>query len=240
MPTNEALPSLPFESDRVRTVRARIQKPYSREEFLAWVCHRKLSVYVSLAISRYTKISANSITFLMLIISAVAPVAILSLARSGPALILGACLVHVVYFLDVVDGEVARLRGATSLLGARMDACLWVTMPAIYAACIFRACQDYSPLASTIVTASAVLVHVTRIVVRLLASPSLAPRQPGSLPVEAARYVASPFGAAGGVLAIASLQSKTLAAWTALLIASLWLAVSSRKLAVDLAGAPAV
>ena len=38
----------------------------------------------------------------------------------------------IIYILDIIDGEVARLREQTSILGEFYDAALWFTLPVYF------------------------------------------------------------------------------------------------------------
>ncbi len=125
MDQSKIYPFLPFETKKIRALRQQIQKPLNKEDLFAVFFLRPFSIYVSLLVVRFTSISANAITALMLYSSFVLPPLVI-LFLSGKALILAGCAIYIwLYFLDVVDGEVARLRKKTSLWGYFMDTGLW-------------------------------------------------------------------------------------------------------------------
>ena len=59
----------------------------------------------------------------------------------------------ILYVLDVVDGEVARLRDQTSILGEFYDTSLWFTLPAYFVIYIYKICEFQDLSTSLIVYA---------------------------------------------------------------------------------------
>ncbi|PUE05935.1 CDP-alcohol phosphatidyltransferase family protein [Limnohabitans sp. WS1] len=128
---NDKYPSLPFESDNIKKIRRQIQKSRENEEALAYYLFRPVSLYISMGIYKYTKIQANHITFVMAVYSLIIPLLIYffnAIERSWIMVVAFAGL----YFLDVIDGEIARLRKKTSQLGYLLDMVLWYAIPLNY------------------------------------------------------------------------------------------------------------
>ncbi len=69
---------------------------------------------------RSTRITPNQITLLTLVVFAVGA-AMLALWPGRRALVIAACVVELSYVLDCVDGQLARLKGTSSPVGAHLD-----------------------------------------------------------------------------------------------------------------------
>jgi len=113
-------------------LRRRVQKPFSREDFVTFYFLRPLSIYLSLGIVRFTSISANQITYFMALLAFAAPVAVFFAPTLSGVIWTGTILYHIIFMLDMVDGEVARLRGTVSKKGEIVDATLWFLLPTLY------------------------------------------------------------------------------------------------------------
>jgi hypothetical protein len=69
---------------------------------------------------RTTRITPNQITLATLVVFA-AGGALLALGPGWPALVAAAVVIEVAYVLDCVDGQLARLKGTSSPVGAHLD-----------------------------------------------------------------------------------------------------------------------
>jgi len=130
--TDEVYPSFPGEGEQMRSLRRETQKPFSREDFVTFYFLRPVSIYLSLWITKQTKLSANQITYLMAILAFVAPVLVFFQKDLSSTVWVGMIMYHIVFMLDMVDGEVARLRGTVSKKGEIVDATLWFLLPTLY------------------------------------------------------------------------------------------------------------
>lgn len=135
MIAKDLFPFLFFESKKIRALRRDIQKPYRKEkDFFIFFVLRPISIYFSLIIHNYTKIQANHITFLMLVLSFCSPLLLLFFQKAFLVVSVSfSMMFFFILFLDVIDGEVARLRQRTSQLGEVVDAGLWYFLPLMYA-----------------------------------------------------------------------------------------------------------
>jgi len=113
-------PYLPWDSQQVRELRGKVQKKFSEEEFLAWLIYRRVSLYLSLFLSSKSQITPNLITSLAIIL-AILGAFLPWLKTNSLAIIGGVFVVQLSYILDLVDGEVARLKGQHSIVGKWLD-----------------------------------------------------------------------------------------------------------------------
>ena len=113
-------PYLPWDSQQVRELRGKVQKKFSEEEFLAWLIYRRVSLYLSLFLSSKSQITPNLITSLAIIL-AILGAFLPWLKTNSLAIIGGVFVVQLSYILDLVDGEVARLKGLHSIVGKWLD-----------------------------------------------------------------------------------------------------------------------
>ncbi len=125
-------PSLFCDTEEIKSMRIKIQKPFSKEEFLPFFLFRPVTIYLSKLIVNKTNISANKITIVMAFLSLIAPVIIFFIDKINLFLFLSLFIYSMIYFLDVLDGEVARFRNKTSKLGEVFDAMLWFYLPVLY------------------------------------------------------------------------------------------------------------
>jgi phosphatidylglycerophosphate synthase len=86
--------------------------------FNNWVCRPPAAVLVYLL--RPTRITPNQVTFLSLFTSLLS-CATLLLWRAQAGLFVSAALLHLAFVLDCVDGQLARIKGQTSTVGAYLD-----------------------------------------------------------------------------------------------------------------------
>jgi phosphatidylglycerophosphate synthase len=133
-------PYMPFESPEMRGMRRSIQKSKRDEEFLAFYLFRPLSLYLSLIIFKYTRISANMLTCIMAFYSLALP-SLLIFFNAYNDRYLFLIMFSLLYMLDVIDGEVARLRVKTSKIGYVMDALLWFSIPLCYLVVVSKICE---------------------------------------------------------------------------------------------------
>lgn len=115
-------PSLFFDSPEIKKSRIIAQKELSVADPFSFYTFRKFSIYLSVALVRRTSITGNQISLFMVMFAFLsAPILLFTNASSFwyPLCYL------IIYFLDVVDGEVARLRQQKSKLGKWLDILLW-------------------------------------------------------------------------------------------------------------------
>lgn len=108
------------EAPTLAELRARVHKDRHREigNWLARKVARPTAVYGTWAAVRLG-LSAHQVTLAALAASGAAAVAIASGSRAG--FIAGVALAHLAFWLDRVDGQVARWRGTASLSGVYLD-----------------------------------------------------------------------------------------------------------------------
>ena len=92
-----------------------VSKPHWWATFFA----RRVSIYITWLIVRYTNISANQVTIWQLISSLIG-IGLLCFANTWIAFV-GVLLLHLGYVFDNVDGEVARYRKSQSINGMFLD-----------------------------------------------------------------------------------------------------------------------
>lgn len=124
-------PSLWFDSKHMKEVRRTAQKPSGSDDHFCFYVMRPISVYVSYPLYKFTNVSANSITYFMSVLGFIAPVA-LYFCTSLVGLLLAGLFYYFLYLLDLVDGEVARLRQVQSQRGVIYDVSLWFSLMAFY------------------------------------------------------------------------------------------------------------
>lgn len=108
-----------FDTNSIIEVRKKVQKPWEREDLWAWLFLRRFSIYISIWIATKTNISPNNLTILGMLSGVFAGLSFL--IGDKLFLFIGIILYNLAFFLDCVDGEVARLRNATSQLGCWLD-----------------------------------------------------------------------------------------------------------------------
>lgn len=113
-----AYPTLPLDTERIRTYRRRCQKPREQEEIWTWYVLRRLSIYVTLLLMR-TTVTPNAVTWL----------GFLFFMLTGWLIVLGEPLTillavvsyNIGYMCDCIDGELARLKNSISRRGYFID-----------------------------------------------------------------------------------------------------------------------
>jgi phosphatidylserine synthase len=80
---------------------------------------RRISPYVTFAITRFTALPADAVTALSITAGVAGGLAIVP--ASATAYLVAVLLLQLAYLLDVVDGEVARVRGTSGLRGTYLD-----------------------------------------------------------------------------------------------------------------------
>lgn len=113
-------PTLPFDSQVVRNIRAAVQKRRSYEEFWAFYILRRFSIYLSILFAKLPVLSSpNSVTVLGIIIMLLATK--FALTGNSKGFLLACLFYQLGYLLDCVDGEVARLTNRCSKIGKFLD-----------------------------------------------------------------------------------------------------------------------
>lgn len=127
---------------------------------MSWVWARRVSPYITRPFLR-TPISANQITGLMILVG-LAGAAVLAL----PGLVgaaLSVVLIELYLLLDCVDGEVARWRSTTSIMGKYLDRVgHYVVEAALLAAYGYHVAQDWRSPWLTLSVAVALLAILTK------------------------------------------------------------------------------
>lgn len=127
-----AYPRLPFEPKYIRGLREQVQKQYHQESLWSWLLLRRVSIYISLFLSKFSLVTPNRIT-VVAILSAM--VGVIAASRSGSIsnmIIWANAFYQIAFFFDVVDGEVARLTQRTSRMGEWLDTILAHLLSAIF------------------------------------------------------------------------------------------------------------
>lgn len=112
------VPGFRFESPRILALRRVLQKPKTEQSAWGWLFTRRISIYVTLLLSR-TLVTPNQLTFASIFIGIAA--GLLWSIGSHLCFIIGGILFQVMYLLDCVDGELARYKNMSSPKGAYLD-----------------------------------------------------------------------------------------------------------------------
>ncbi|MDP4143938.1 MAG: CDP-alcohol phosphatidyltransferase family protein [Bacillota bacterium] len=106
----------------IEELRIICQKPVIHSEGESWYgiyFSRYISIYITYFLVKYTKATANFVTFLFILLGAIGDILIFT---GKPVLaFIGVVLLHLWLILDAVDGEVARYRKKSSILGIYLD-----------------------------------------------------------------------------------------------------------------------
>jgi len=113
-------PLLPFESKKLKEIRKRVQKPFDDEDLIAWLFYRRFSIYFSLLLN-LLRVSPNVITLIAILYSIAAVIYPWFNDNMMIGILMGGVFHQFAYFLDLVDGEVARLSKKSSYLGLWLD-----------------------------------------------------------------------------------------------------------------------
>lgn len=124
-------PSLFTDSVAITKLRRTAQRPLGTEDFYSTYMFRPFTIYCSKYIVQNTNVSANSITLGMAIISYLLPILVYNSSTPLTCFIMATLGFLFVLLLDVLDGEVARLRDTTSKIGELIDASLWYSLGAL-------------------------------------------------------------------------------------------------------------
>ena len=119
MDIREDFPSLFLDSDSTKRLREQAQKPYKRADYFTFFTYRKLSIYVSNFCVK-KGVGATPVTYAS-IVSFLMAMGVGLTQDKVVAFTLMPALWHLGYFLDVVDGEIARINKRTSVSGAILD-----------------------------------------------------------------------------------------------------------------------
>ncbi len=112
---------------KIEKLRSTAQKGIHQDELFCFFFLRPFSFYISYFLYKYTKISANAITYMMFLLSFTLPVAISNIQGEKFFYYLSGFYFFVI-FLDQIDGELARLRQIFSKQGYFFDLSLWFTL----------------------------------------------------------------------------------------------------------------
>jgi CDP-alcohol phosphatidyltransferase len=112
------VPGFRFESSRILALRRVLQKPKTEQSAWGWLFTRRISIYVTLLVSR-TSVTPNQLTFSSIFIGLAA--ALLWTIGSHLCFIIGGILFQLMYLFDCVDGELARYKNMSSPKGAYVD-----------------------------------------------------------------------------------------------------------------------
>ena len=85
----------------------------------ARVVMRRISPYLTLLITRWSPLSADAVTSLSILAGVGGALAVV--VPSALTYLLAVVLLQIAYLLDVVDGEVARVRGSAGVRGTYLD-----------------------------------------------------------------------------------------------------------------------
>jgi phosphatidylglycerophosphate synthase len=125
-------PSLWADSEDITALRKIAQKPFSRADYITFYSFRKFSIYLSKFIVDKSNISGNEVSYFMIAVAFIAPIMVMFLQSESAIIVAGFTFFYLIYFLDVVDGEVARIRGETSEFGRFLDVALWFLIDILY------------------------------------------------------------------------------------------------------------
>jgi phosphatidylglycerophosphate synthase len=112
------VPGFRFESPRILALRRVLQKPRTEQSAWGWLFTRRVSIYVTLLLSR-TTVTPNQLTFSSIVIGVAA--GLLWTFGGHPHFIIGGILFQLMYLFDCVDGELARYKNMSSPKGAYLD-----------------------------------------------------------------------------------------------------------------------
>ncbi|WP_258359791.1 CDP-alcohol phosphatidyltransferase family protein [Moorella sulfitireducens] len=138
-------PYMPFDDDRIRQLRVKLQKPYVAESLEAWLIHRRISIYATLMLNHIGWITPNIITASAILIASIG-IVIIWLINPGKSIVVGLGLYQLAYLLDVIDGELARIRNQASARGLWLDKILEGTMNGLALAVGIKAAELSQPL----------------------------------------------------------------------------------------------
>lgn len=112
-------PSLFLDTPAIKEQRKKSQKQYYKADYFTFFTYRKISIYISLIFIKLG-IRAVTITYFS-ILTYIFLMLVMVIFPQLSSIWLVAFLWHFGYFLDVIDGEIARLSNKTSQTGERLD-----------------------------------------------------------------------------------------------------------------------
>lgn len=112
-------PSMFWDSEKIRSYRTQVQKPWAREEFWSYYFSRRISIYLSLYLAKKQRVSPNAITIAGIVVGLIAAAAFMY--GSAAAFLIGCFCYQMCYLADCVDGEVARMKNQSSRGGVWLD-----------------------------------------------------------------------------------------------------------------------
>lgn len=159
-----AYPTLPLDSERILTYRRRCQKPRELEEIWTWFVLRRVSIYVTLLLSR-TAVTPNAITWFSVIFFVLT--GWLMVLGEPWSFLLAVITYNAGYLCDCIDGELARLKNVTSRRGFFIDTLIRAcSIPIVisFAIVLMEWHVTLSVLGVTIVYATAVLATMALLI----------------------------------------------------------------------------
>lgn len=132
--TIKTLPTLPVDSNRILAFRERCQKPRHMEEIWSWFVLRRVSIYITLLLSR-TPLTPNGISWFSLLFFALTGWLLLPGEPWG--WLLAAISYNLGYLCDCMDGELARIKGVTSQRGVFLDTLIRALSIPVWSAAAF-------------------------------------------------------------------------------------------------------
>ncbi|SMO74614.1 CDP-alcohol phosphatidyltransferase family protein [Melghirimyces algeriensis] len=114
----KTLPTLPVDSETILSYRSLCQKPRHFEEIWSWYVLRRISIYLTVVLSR-TPVTPNGISWASLVFFAVTGWFLLPGEVWGYGLAI--LFYNLGYLCDCLDGELARMNRVTSRLGVFLD-----------------------------------------------------------------------------------------------------------------------
>ena len=131
-------PRFIFDTSKVKELRKKIQKDIKTDEITAFYIVRPWSIYISIFLYKFTNLTANNVTFLMMILSFIFPLNVYLITSLNDVLLYTPIYFYILYSLDMIDGELARLRNTPSKLGEFYDSALWFSLPIFFVIYIYK------------------------------------------------------------------------------------------------------
>lgn len=117
-------PTLPIDSQKVIQYRTLCQKPKEKEEVWSWYFLRRISIYISIFLSK-TNITPNTISWLSFIFFVITGIFIIM--GTPIYYLLSVITYNIGYMFDCIDGEIARIKNLTSKQGLFLDTLIRAT-----------------------------------------------------------------------------------------------------------------
>lgn len=118
-PAGAAPPGAPGKGERLGVWEIYLRSKKPKDPFWnEWVSRPMAAPFVYAL--RYTRVTPNQITFASMFVALGAALTLI-LWRSYAGLLVSAALVQAAFVLDCVDGQLARIRGTSSIVGGHLD-----------------------------------------------------------------------------------------------------------------------